>query len=327
MFNIPIVLFVFKRKDTVIKIFERISIIQPRKIYIISDQGRSEDEKKLVKDVRDTIETLIDWDCEIVRNYAVENRGVHENIGLGAKWVFEKEESAIFLEDDNLPEVTFFKYCETLLEKYKEEERVMWICGTNYLGKYQNVTGDSYMFTQNLLPCGWASWSEKYLKYYDANFDTVKNESDLKKIKKNYKNMKLYKQQFFSIGGELNRKNMNERYRSWDYQMAYSLRYYNLLGISPCYNQIKNIGVDEMSEHGGTSLNMVMTQRFCEVESFSLEFPLRHPDTLIIDRKYENKIDSIILLPLRLRLKSMINRTIKRIVGINIYQPMCKERK
>lgn len=319
-------LFVFKRKDTVIKILERISIVQPKKIYIISDQGRSEDEKELVKEVRDTIETLIDWDCKIIKNYALENRGVYGNIGLGAKWVFEREESAIFLEDDNLPEVTFFRYCETLLDKYKEEERVLWICGTNYLGKYQNVNNDSYMFTQNLLPCGWASWSDKFLKYYDADFDTLTNETDIKKIKKNYKNKKLYKQQYFSIGGELNRKSMNKRYRSWDYQMAYSIRYFNLLGISPCYNQIKNIGADEMSEHGGTSIDMVMTQRFCEVESIALDFPLRHPDTLEIDGKYENKIDNIILFPLNLRLKGMIIRIIKKIIGIDIYQPIIKER-
>lgn len=292
----------------------------------MSDEGRNEEEKKLVKEVRKKIEALIDWDCEVIKNYAIDNRGVYGNIGMGAKWVLEREESAIFLEDDNLPEITFFKYCETLLDKYKDEERVLWICGTNYLGKYKNENNDSYMFTQSLLPCGWASWADKFLKYYDANLDTLTNEIDIKKIKKNYKNKKLYKQQYFSIGGELYRKSVGKRYRSWDYHMAYSIRYHNLLGISPCYNQIKNIGVDNLSEHGGTSLNMEMTQRFCEIQTFPLEFPLKHPETIKIDQKYEKEIDSIILMPLKLRIKGCLIRVVKKLLRINIYHPINKKK-
>lgn len=326
MLKTPVVLFVFKRKDSVMKILRRISAVQPKKIYILSDQGRSDEEKELVNEVRRTIETSIDWNCEIVKNYANENRGVYGNIGLGAKWVFEREETAIFLEDDNLPEISFFEYCETLLHRYKYEERVLWICGTNYLGKYQNEGGHSYMFTQNLLPCGWASWSEKFLKYYDSNLDTLTEEADIKAIKKNYINKKLYKQQYFSIGGELHRKITGQRFRSWDYQMAYSMRFYNLLGISPCFNQIRNIGVDQMSEHGGTSLKMIMTQRFCEIETFTLNFPLNHPETIEIDEIFEKKIDNLILLPFRLRARSFAVRLLKRVTGKNIHEPIKKGR-
>jgi len=322
MFDIPVVLFVFKRRDTVIRILERISKIQPRKLYILSDEGRNLEEKLLVKDVRETVEALIDWECEVIRNYATENRGVHGNIGLGAKWVFEREESAIFLEDDNLPEITFFKFCEILLDKYKSEERVLWICGTNYMGKYANEDNDSYMFTQNLLPCGWASWADKFLKYYDAEFSTIRREDDLKIIKRNYSNHALYQQQYFSIGGELHRKSIGEKYHSWDYHMAYSIRYYNLLGVSPCYNQIKNVGVDEMSEHGGTSMSMVMTRRFCGMDSFPLEFPLRHPSKIEVDRTYEHQIERIILFPLSFRVRGFLARMVKGLLGISIYQPM-----
>lgn len=326
MFDIPVVLFVFKRRDTVIRILERISKIKPRRLYILSDEGRNKEEKQLVKDVRETVETLIDWECAVIRNYATENRGVYGNIGLGAKWVLKREESAIFLEDDNLPEITFFRFCEILLDKYKDEERVLWICGTNYMSKYVNEDNDSYMFTQNLLPCGWASWADKFLKYYDSEFDTLRSESDIKNIKKNYSNHALYQQQYYSIGGELYRKNIGEEYRSWDYHMAYSIRYYDLLGISPCYNQIKNIGVDEMSEHGGASMSMVMTRRFCGMDSFPLEFPLRHPSKIEVDRTYENQIDRIILMPLSLRVRGFLVRMVKGLLGISKYQPIRRHR-
>lgn len=327
MFNIPIVLFVFKRKDTITPIMEILQKIQPTKIYIMSDEGRNEEEKKMVTEVRQCVENLINWDCNIIKNYASKNRGVYKNIGLGARWVFEREENAIFLEDDNLPEVTFFPYCECLLKEYNNIDKILWICGTNYLGSYKNENNDSYMFTQNLLPCGWASWSWKFLKYYDYDFLTLENEANIDKLKLNYKNKKLFKQQSFSIGSELYRKKLGLKYGSWDYHMAYSIRYYNLFGISPSINQIKNIGVDEISEHGGNSLNMIMTKRFCEIETKKLDFPLNSPSFIEVDKNYEDKIDKIILLPYKLRLKSLLSQILKKILRINKYEPLKRKKK
>ena len=99
-FDIPIVLFLFKRSDTVLRIIKVLSEIKPQKIYLLSDQGRDEKEKQLVEKTRNVIEKSIDWECELIKNYAVENRGVYRNIGEGARWVFEREKIAIFLEDE-----------------------------------------------------------------------------------------------------------------------------------------------------------------------------------------------------------------------------------
>lgn len=107
-YDIPIVLFTFKRYDTVVKILDVLKKINAKKIYIISDGGRNIDEHKQVLDCRNKIEKYIDWDCSLIKNYASENKGVYDRIANGAKWVFSKEEYAIFLEDDNLPEETFF---------------------------------------------------------------------------------------------------------------------------------------------------------------------------------------------------------------------------
>ena len=97
----PIALFLFKRKDTVLRIIDQIRKVQPDRIYLLSDQGRSLEEKCRVQETRDAVEAAIDWPCEVIKLYAEANRGVYENIGLGAKRVFESEERAIFLEDDN----------------------------------------------------------------------------------------------------------------------------------------------------------------------------------------------------------------------------------
>ena len=100
-FEIPICLFMFQRKDTVLRIIERISHVKPKKIYLMCDQGRNNEEKQRVAECREAAEKAIDWKCEIIKDYASENRGVFDNIGMGAMRVFEHEETAIFLEDDN----------------------------------------------------------------------------------------------------------------------------------------------------------------------------------------------------------------------------------
>ena len=135
-FDIPVALFIFKRSEKAILIINQIAKVAPKRIYLIGDGPRNDSEIKEVELCRKEIESAINWDCEIVKNYADKNRGVYENIAGGAKWVFQREKQAIFLEDDNFPEVTFFDYCKELLEKYESDNRVLWICGTNYLESY-----------------------------------------------------------------------------------------------------------------------------------------------------------------------------------------------
>ena len=131
-FNIPVVIFTFKRSNTLERIFNILREVNVSKIYLFSDNGRSDEEKALVSKTREEILKLIDWDCEVIKMFADENQGVFNQIGMGARSVFEKEEKAIFLEDDNLPEPSFFRYCEEMLNKYEDNEKVLWICGTNY---------------------------------------------------------------------------------------------------------------------------------------------------------------------------------------------------
>lgn len=89
-FDIPVAVFIFKRLDTLERIFDRLAEVRPSKLYLIADQGRDEAERLAVDKVRRGVDSLITWDCEVVRDYAKENRGVYGNIALGAKRVFER---------------------------------------------------------------------------------------------------------------------------------------------------------------------------------------------------------------------------------------------
>lgn len=314
-FDIPVVLFMFKRHKAV-EIVKRISEVKPSKLYLLADYGRNEQEKAQADECRRLVEREITWDCEVIKNYASENRGVYANIGGGAKWVLKQEKWAIFLEDDNLPEITFFAFCKEMLERYEKNDQVLWICGTNYLGDYKPKSGDSYVFTRHMLPCGWASWATKFERFYDGNLELTQDKNVMRRVKDNYCNNAVYEQYKSSWMSERQRIERGARPISWDYQMDFSIKAYGLYGICPCKNQIKNIGVDECSIHGGTSFDSIMTRRFCGMNSYPLAFPLKHPDCIKDDAVFEKKIGRIILYPLKSRIKSRLSKIIRCVLKV-----------
>ena len=191
-FDIPVAVFMFKRPNKTALIIDQIAKVKPSKIYLIADGPRNDDEKADVMTCRNEVERHINWDCEVVKNYAENNRGVYQNIAGGAKWVFDREECAIFLEDDNFPAISFFQYCKEMLERYEDDTRILWICGTNYMGKSEFEDGSDYCFTKLMLPCGWASWSKKFLKYYDGQMDLYRDSICQNKVRLSYGNRLLF---------------------------------------------------------------------------------------------------------------------------------------
>ena len=314
-FDIPVVLFIFKR-DKASEIVKRIAEVKPQKLYIMADEGRTDEEKILAHKCRELVESNITWECEVIKNYADSNRGVYRNIAEGAKWVLRREKWAIFLEDDNLPETTFFQFCSEMLSRYENDTRILWICGTNYLEDYKPANNVSYVFTRHMLPCGWASWASKFERFYDGNLDLCEDTAVMERIGDQYCNKKVFKQYKKDWMKEYKRLRSGKRTFSWDYQMDFSIKAHNLYGICPCKNQIKNIGADEFSTHGGKSLSNVMTRRFCGMNSLPLEFPLVHPKTVLPDPVFEKKIGEVILYPLQYRVKYMASDIIRKILRV-----------
>lgn len=316
MFNIPIVLFLFRRSETLPDIIARLREVKPSKVYLLADEGRNEKEIKEAHTARALAESLIDWDCEIVKNYASENRGVYKNIGEGAKWVFEREKTAIFIEDDNLPETTFFEYAEELLLRYENDPRIVWICGTNYFTEMQSDY--SYEFTQHMLPCGWASWADKFNHCYDGELKTFSDKQKRKEFVKGYKNKWLALWRMQHIYEEYVRHTKGRKFVSWDHQMTWSIRSQNLLGIVPTRNQITNIGVDNFSIHGTVSKEQVITDRLCEVPSRALTFPLIHPNGVFVNETNEKALAEIICPPHKMVFRYVMSNRLKKLLGFDM---------
>lgn len=309
-FTVPVCIFLFRRSDTLPRIFEVLRKIKPAKLYLRSDEGRNPEEKNTVKKVRDLALSLIDWDCEVIRDFASENRGVYKNIGLGAMEVFGKEETCIFLEDDNLPNESFFYYCEQMLRDYKDDDKTLLICGTNYGGnKFANCETDCFR-VKALLPCGWASWSNKFKKYYPLLLEDADDKTFKKVFYSKYKNKALARQQYKSVTSERKLYLSSHRFNSWDFHLIETIMMNDLFVISPKVNLIRNIGVDLLSTHNQRNFkkykNDVMTKRFCEVPLYSLNHPLKTSINAKENKKYQKFCDHTICKPLSLRIKERL---------------------
>ena len=295
MFDIPVVMFFMKRTENTLKVLSGVAKVKPKKLYLISDGGRTPEEHEKVKECRAAIDAAIDWDCEVIRDYAEENVGILDRIGFGAKRVLEQEESAIFLEDDNYPEETFFYFCKEMLEKYRDHPDILWVCGTNYLEEYDSPY--SYVFTKHTLPCGWASWGHKYPKVYDGMLKGLDDPKIRKSYRGFYESRTLERQKVYFITSTKKGLDAGNLKTSWDHQMTFTLMANRMYGIAPKVNLIKNIGVDAEATHGGSSMRNVMTRRFCGMGSKPLPFPLVHPPIVQEDKKYEKIVGKIICIP------------------------------
>ena len=309
-FNTPVCLFLFRRSDTLPRIFDVLRKVKPSKVYLRSDEGRNEEEKKQVAEVRKLALSLIDWDCEVIKDFASKNRGVYENIGVGAYQIFDKEEQCIFLEDDNLPNESFFSYCEQMLDYYRDDEQTLLVCGTNYgADKFIKCKTDCFR-VKALLPCGWASWSNKFKKYYPLLLEDV-DAPDFKKVfLSKYRNKALGKQQLKSVTFERTKYLKEGRFNSWDFHLIESVMMNDLFVISPKVNLIRNIGVDTLSSHNQTNFmkykKNVMTRRFCEVPTFALDYKLNPSIDKKENNKYQKFCDYMILRPLSARIKERL---------------------
>ncbi|HTM93137.1 MAG TPA: hypothetical protein VL095_12000 [Flavisolibacter sp.] len=250
-YNVPILLITFNRPDTTRSVFQKIRELQPKRLYLFSDaprHGNNEDQKN-VEATRKILQK-IDWDCEVFSSFQEANLGCGIGVSSAINWVFEKEERALILEDDCLPDPSFFSFCEQMLEKYKDDTRIMHIAGTRWNEEFK-LSGESYFFSKISHIWGWATWKRAWEKY-----DFQMKEWEL------YKTRQLTYQIFreksiaqFWDGSFEYVFNQSKKH-TWDYQWQFSLFANNALSIVPDVNLISNIGTDGVHASASDSSNL-----------------------------------------------------------------------
>jgi len=153
--QVPIVFIIYNRPDLTERVFDSIRKAKPNKLLVVSDGPRFTEDVEKCKCVRAVIDK-VDWDCEVLKNFPEVNLGCRKRVSSGLDWVFSEVEEAIILEDDCLPAPSFLSFCQTLLERYRDDERVMHISGNNFQFGISR-TEYSYYFSKYTHLWGWAT--------------------------------------------------------------------------------------------------------------------------------------------------------------------------
>ena len=280
----PVVFIIFNRPDTTEKVFERIRKAKPTKFLVIADGPRKdrEHEAENCAQTRAIIEK-VDWNCEILKNYSDSNMGCKRRVSSGLDWVFTVVEEAIILEDDCLPDITFFRFCQELLERYRHDERIMQISGTNFISKYtKQILLEDYYFSDFGSIWGWASWRRAW-KLYDVNMILWKEFRESTFIK----DYLLYdKKQCTKTKTKEWEQVSTGEIDTWDFQWGFAKKINSGLSIVPKANLISNIGFDSRATH--TQGKSIVSDLAYE----KVEFPLEDPSYVLRHRQFDKEFQN-----------------------------------
>lgn len=267
----PVVLIFYRRPDTTRRVWQRIREARPRKLFLVADSPRWPEEEAACQAARAVVED-VDWPCEVIRDYAAQNLGCRRRVESGLNHVFEQVEEAIILEDDCLPDPTFFSYCQELLARYREEPRVMMISGTNHVGS-KSLLQASYAFTSYASIWGWATWRRAWRQ----NDPTIKG---WYRFRDGGGMEKVFatKPEVIAWTRIFDRAYNRAWPEGWDHEWWASMLIHGGLSIMPQVNLIENIGfgadaTHTFAEEGGPEAP----------PGEAISFPLRHPDKVAVD--------------------------------------------
>ena len=275
--KVAVLLLLFNRPSHTEKVLARLRVVRPPRVYVHCDGPRADrpGEAEKVAAVRALVET-IDWPCDVLTLYRPENMGLRQGVRGALNWFFEQEPYGIVLEDDCLPDPSFFPFCAELLERYAEEEQIMHIGGSNLTERFTKKLTDSYVFTRFSFVWGWASWRRAWTKM-SINLDGLDTFAASTTAKSWLPSAwaRYYMQDKFSV----TRAGKNN---SWAYAWFYSILKSDGLCIVPTLNLVQNTGVGDTAATHTKGKNAL-----AELPAGQLTFPLQHPVNRMPDPKLE----------------------------------------
>jgi hypothetical protein len=242
---------------------------RPAVLFGVSDGPKPENEeiRKGVEESRKVFREMIDWPCRWEMLEREINLGSYLSVSRGLDWVFEEVNETIILEDDTVPDLTFFQFTAELLEKYRENERIGAVCGNNYDDSKNWTSEGSYRLTRYHHSWGWGTWKRAW-KCFDREEKLL---SEIPKIKKeNW--MKLSRREW-AYWERCFQRTYARKLDAWDYRWTLSLWNHHMVCIIPRVNLVRNIGFDSQATH-------TVEREFANLEMHhvqSMTFPLHMP--------------------------------------------------
>ena len=275
----PILFVVFNRKETALHTLNAIRKSKTKRLYIAGDGPRKNKtgENLRVDETREAILEAIDWDCEVKTLFQENNLGCGPAVSSAIDWFFTNEEEGIILEDDCVPLESFFPFCEELLAKYRNDDRIGGITGYNPLKK--QVLTTSYGFSKYVENWGWASWRRVW-QGFDMQMGWRTHEQAQDIFMNGGYNGKDADRWRHDVG-LLDKQKIN----TWDVQWSLSVAAQNQLTIYPKHNLVSNIGVGDEATHTGELSPFLNFKTGDE-----LTFPLIHPNYVLPNEKLDKSI-------------------------------------
>ncbi|MFC2096245.1 glycosyl transferase [Bacteroidota bacterium] len=242
----PILLIAFNRPDVSKQTFEYIRAAKPQKLYVAVDGAREgkEGEEILVKQVKEILQN-VDWPCETHYKFNETNKGAERTVSSAISWVFESEEYAIILEDDIIAPLSFLKFAQEMLIKYKDDERIGTVTGSNFT-PIPVPNNTDYFFAKYGHSWGWATWKRVW-NSFDLNVEVPDEHltlNFLNTITNSTAEAKFLQRSFQSM------KNKGPGNSTWDHVGNYFHRISNRLSIIPRVNLTSNIGTFGLHANG-----------------------------------------------------------------------------
>jgi hypothetical protein len=262
-------MFIFARPDTTARVLDVVRKARPQQLLVVADGPRPEvaGEAERCAATRELLDT-VDWDCDVSTNFADHNLGQTRRLETGLDWAFDLTEEAIVVEDDCLPDPTFFAYCDELLERYRDEERLLTVSGDNFQFE-RPASEDSYFFSRYPHSYGWASWRRAWsLNDPEMSAWPELRETDWLQGIVGEGHSAAYWSHIF----ELTHRNRD----SWDYAWLFTCWVHGMVNAHPNVNLVSNIGVRDDATNTRPELGTVIA----DLPTEPIGFPLRHPETL-----------------------------------------------
>ncbi len=271
----------FNRPEHTAKVLERIRAARPPRLYLHCDGPRSDrpGEVEQVTKVREILQSGVDWPCEVHTLFRESNLGLREGVFDAINWFFRAEPYGIVLEDDCVPDVSLFRYCEELLLRYADDPQIMHIGCSNLIEEHTQNRPESYVFSRFSLVWGWASWRRAWEKM-KINLDDLAEFEAAGDIKKLVPNSLAQTYMLHKFHVTQRREN-----NSWAYAWFYTILKNNGLCIVPKVNLVQNVGVGEAAATHTTGQNDRAKRR-----ANALTFPLNHPVNHLPDPLLEQQL-------------------------------------
>lgn len=274
----PILLVGFNRPDYLQQVFNQIKKYKPQCLYIAIDGPRPDvkDDVEKCAECRNIV-NQVDWECDLHTLLRAENLGCGYGMRDAISWAFKNEERLIILEDDCVPSMSFFQFCEMMLEKYKDDTRVWQVSGRCYHPDSIFFEHSDYIFSHFPHVWGWATWRRCW-NQYDFSMSDFPQYHMMGGAVNTTLSSKLAKRENIFFLKIFNEIKMNPSYHTWDNQWSYLMSKNNAYSIVPHKNLIHNIGMV------GTHTSKYQKP---DIPSEEMSLDLRHPDFVFPNKAYD----------------------------------------